>query len=795
MKHLQTNKLNTLSKAALVALLAVPATTYSVYASTYTGTNIVGVATGENNGQKLGRSYVEFNGSELSTGDYLLVTLPADFKLGLTAGHTGTVDANGNIDGTDNVSIALAAGGNYLINTGGTSYLQAGNLSYQIITDNQIKLIFGKPASGSGINTGESTGKFYINFNKVIVPSGAPAEVKATFEGRPGSAFTDGSVTIATTSSSGAVSSAIETAKSITTSLSDIDQIRIKEDRAGSFKKGDVIKYKLPAGFKWQYKSGSTYNDITTSPGTLTSNVNGLSTGSIPASDLTFHTSDEGRTLRITHATGTDSSEASYFILKDFAIAVSDETLAKKGDVSATISTSGNVTSSTGDLVVAKYTDYGVSVKVTEPKQILGSKYDDTKVAEITIEETTEGSLPNGRNITISLPSGVKVVGDPNFSGSDISSGTVKHLDTDRITISVPSTRSKDKYKIKLGLALEVKPGKYGDIEAVMQGAGIPEQKVIIAKSIPPVIPQMIPGTEQKSVRIGAANQDAPDIIIAETVPGALKQSVSMTVPVPGVPGRTVTRSMQGFVVVYLPAGVTYASKPKVEVIDGDLKIDESPVEMVKAESSQFDALKFNIKSESTKPSKIRISNVKLTVDRTVAEGPMEAKIAGYGLSHPQNSLDFNVTTGSSFKYATVAIPAAGDKKDTGLYGNSNTHSLFTLNSKTYKVDHVEKTMDVAPYVKNGRTYLPIRYVAEVLGIPESNVNWDQATKTVTLHREDRIVQLVLGSKKMKINGVEMTIEGVEVKDNRIMIPIRYVGQAFDAKVEWDQAANTVTVN
>ena len=34
-------------------------------------------------------------------------------------------------------------------------------------------------------------------------------------------------------------------------------------------------------------------------------------------------------------------------------------------------------------------------------------------------------------------------------------------------------------------------------------------------------------------------------------------------------------------------------------------------------------------------------------------------------------------------------------------------------------------TMDVAPYIKDSRTFLPLRYVADALGVPDSNITFN----------------------------------------------------------------------
>jgi hypothetical protein len=65
--------------------------------------------------------------------------------------------------------------------------------------------------------------------------------------------------------------------------------------------------------------------------------------------------------------------------------------------------------------------------------------------------------------------------------------------------------------------------------------------------------------------------------------------------------------------------------------------------------------------------------------------------------------------------------------------GDSMTISMV-IGSTTLTVNGQTQTMDQAPVIRDGRTYLPARYVAEAFG---DNVSWDAASQTVTVSREE----------------------------------------------------------
>jgi len=132
-----------------------------------------------------------------------------------------------------------------------------------------------------------------------------------------------------------------------------------------------------------------------------------------------------------------------------------------------------------------------------------------------------------------------------------------------------------------------------------------------------------------------------------------------------------------------------------------------------------------------------------------------------------------------------VATPAPGEQK---------TKVVFTINDTKYTVNGVEQTMDVAPYIKDDRTYVPVRYAAQAVGVTPENILY--ADGKVTLIKGDKVVQLTIGSNVMLINGTPITMDVVpEIVDpGRTMLPFRWLAQALGAKVDWNPDTQTVTM-
>ncbi|WIV20061.1 copper amine oxidase N-terminal domain-containing protein [Paenibacillus polygoni] len=88
---------------------------------------------------------------------------------------------------------------------------------------------------------------------------------------------------------------------------------------------------------------------------------------------------------------------------------------------------------------------------------------------------------------------------------------------------------------------------------------------------------------------------------------------------------------------------------------------------------------------------------------------------------------------------------------------------------------------DVAPFIKNGTTFVPLRTIEQLEGI--SIKSWNNKTKTLVIAHP---------TKSMTFSVKPNQSESMLIKDNRVMVPIRFIAENFNSDVAWD--ANTKTV-
>lgn len=112
-------------------------------------------------------------------------------------------------------------------------------------------------------------------------------------------------------------------------------------------------------------------------------------------------------------------------------------------------------------------------------------------------------------------------------------------------------------------------------------------------------------------------------------------------------------------------------------------------------------------------------------------------------------------------------------EKDTYIYGN-------------YKAN------DVEPVIRNGRTMIPIRTVAEALG---ATVSWNADKKEVSIKKGSTSVKVVIGASRAKVNGKELAIDSPAfIENGRTYLPVRFVSEALGASVEWDAKTQAVMI-
>lgn len=437
-----------------------------------------------------------------------------------------------------------------------------------------------------------------------------------------------------------------------------------------------------------------------------------------------------------------------------------------------------------GDLVIAEYVDWGIDVEVDEVKELIAGKFEQ-KTDTIVIEENVANTLLYNRDLTVELPEWVKITEyklvsetgfdtlDPEVTGDD-----------NYVDIPIDSSSTTKAGKLKFKLTLSIDGAKSGDIEAKIFGAGVEETSLVIAKAVAPAIPSI---DKVNEVKIGVQSQPLADLTIVEGKKNAISNEY-----LEGPADFYNYSDDNGRITLTLTEGAVFSNTPTVTVTDGNLEISQANVRVVG--DTQVD---IPIKSEGTKLSTIKVSNINITLNRAIPEGDLKLKVGGTAVIENSRAAGADSATIEEGEFTTSSISVVAAKVVTPADPNAHAVSTFVIGNTVYQINGVDQAaMDQAPYLKNDRTYLPLRFVAYGLGIGDNGIIWDEVNRTVTLMKNDKVVQVKIGSTTMLVNGAAITMDTAPeiTAAGRTCLPIRFVAEAFGAVVGWDAATQTVTI-
>jgi hypothetical protein len=122
----------------------------------------------------------------------------------------------------------------------------------------------------------------------------------------------------------------------------------------------------------------------------------------------------------------------------------------------------------------------------------------------------------------------------------------------------------------------------------------------------------------------------------------------------------------------------------------------------------------------------------------------------------------------------------------------SSTYVVLTIGSADMEVNGMSRKLDAAPFIKEGRTLLPIRALIEALG---GSVEWNASTKTVTVMLGSRTVALTIGSTTALVNGKPITLDVAPmIVKSRTFLPLRAIAENLGLDLAWEPISRTISL-
>ena len=585
------------------------------------------------------------------------------------------------------------------------------------------------------------------------------------------------------------------------------------ETTVGKFKEHQVLELKLNSGFEW----------------TAIAKNSTIANGALTVTEV----DDNVLTTEVTAAgAGTDTIT----IAKgDLTIDAADSKVGAVAKITVKAKTAkvGSTTvgfNATADAVeAAKVVGDTVTLSVDEDEDVpviySGVNVDnygitddsDHKALEVTLEESVKEALNSKKSFTLTLPKGVYVT-DVDVTKAD----DVMQSDKTAFTSQEIEAAFKDAYKkgeqdnfefarrvfgdstkafeLSFEMTLIAEPTFEGDVTLTLGGDAFDkEQTVKIAKFVKPYTVE----ASQNNLIIDYRNTKVPTNVVVKEAEAGLWAKDKMDF-------------------------IFNIEKDKMEFEDDvTFTVDDKSDMEVKAVKSKDMSFKVTDESDDAAAA-VTISDISLYMSRDIAAG-------AYGLELYTTATQKMLTEEKLFTTDTVKEHTDGyyvaDYIDMDYDGASSSYNANNWEDKTYTVkegfvnivtagkdkDNTFTTkvvvpvgekyliageeqvaLDVPAYISaDGYTMLPVRAVATALGINNSSVIWNQATKTVTIMYGQRIITMVAGQKVITVNGNTIPASAtVQIKDGRTFLPLRDLATALNvADITWDAATKTATLN
>lgn len=597
-----------------------------------------------------------------------------------------------------------------------------------------------------------------LHFNRVVIPRGFKGQADVKVDSEAGG-FSEGSFAIASIQSArlDVVTSEVQY---LVGGEQKLGPIKISENMAATF---EYINLILPGGYVWN--AGSCYIDPMLG---FRRDLNG--DGRYDERDFVISVQGDKYGQSVLHIELLNTQRTTTIGKMEIECNIDMEDRSVSfGDVNLRLESNADL--NTSSLKVATFSQSKVNLTAENVKDVYGGLCAQ-QIGDIMITENAPETLFDNRDITVTLPDGAKwaILPSVQLEGDN-------YLDTSPLRIN----NDKDRISFDIEASSLDRPGKIR----------LKEGKVDLATDFQGDLTVSIGGSAGASGTVSPARTKTAVTATAASTPALLigqQQQAAGDIEIAETAGRNL---LSGELWVDFPDGVILERTPQVTVSGGDLKISRLVLDQDRPRSR----LIIPVTVSSSQASKISIKDISYNLKKTIPDGEMKVRIGGPAV----NEVNQQVPALFPNREWVCEISNATGRQDDTVGKAPSAASItatFKVGEKAYQANGLNSEMDVAPFIQDGRTFIPVRYAALALGIDPANIIWDEADRRVTINHQDKIIQLTVGENAVYCNGNRLSADAsIQVKDGRTIVPLRAMAEAFGVNVNWDAATMTITLS
>lgn len=305
--------------------------------------------------------------------------------------------------------------------------------------------------------------------------------------------------------------------------------------------------------------------------------------------------------------------------------------------------------------------------------------------------------------------------------------------------------------EMKVKFNVQAKLGVEGDAKLTVSNRGIEDLTETVATIAAPITAE---AKEVATLKVGLKGQTGGSVVIKETKEEMLER------------GKTLTLSIGD------------AKEDGIKITG--VKFKEDNVKAIK--ETEDGAITFEIKRSSDEAATIEIEEITFDVNRMTPEGSYSLKVSGDAVTENGGELELKdfVVIGTK---NTEDLPSAATKKEI----------VLAINSKDYTVNGVAKTADAAAFIdENNRTMVPVRFVAEEFGKVDFGTVNGVGTVTVFKDGDVLQFQNGSNIMNKNGIAIPMDTK-VVIKDGRTYVPFKYVASGLGIGYDYAADTKTIT--
>ncbi len=114
----------------------------------------------------------------------------------------------------------------------------------------------------------------------------------------------------------------------------------------------------------------------------------------------------------------------------------------------------------------------------------------------------------------------------------------------------------------------------------------------------------------------------------------------------------------------------------------------------------------------------------------------------------------------------------------------------LTIDSDKADINGWKVPLDAPAFIANSRTMVPLRFISEAF---DATVSYDNGV--VTIEKDGTVFVTKIGTKLYTLNGEEKQMDTESlIMNDRTMVPVRVIVEAFGMNVNWNDETKTVTI-